>query len=164
MDLMVRPMEAGDVDEAASGHPGRVRRARGRKRRARAAGAVAEHARIRFAHLLATDPGGCWVAQRKERSVGAAIAILREGLWGLSLLVVHPAQQSTGLGRELLARAAEYGRPRAAGSSWPRPTRARSAPIWGWAWIWCRPRRPRACRAGCAPRRRCAAAGRTTRR
>ncbi|HYI36223.1 MAG TPA: GNAT family N-acetyltransferase [Thermoleophilaceae bacterium] len=108
--MTVRPMEAGDVDrvrqvtlaafarlEAASGVP-------------EPPGQEPERARIRFAHLLATDPGGCWVAQRKGRVVGAAIAVLREGLWGLSLLVVHPAQQSTGLGRELLARAAEYGR------------------------------------------------------
>jgi len=110
VDLTVRPMEAGDVDEtrrvtqaafagleAASGVPEPPAQS-------------PEHARIRFAHLLGTDPGGCWVAVRKERVVGAAIAILREGLWGLSLLIVHPAQQSTGLGRELLARAAEYGR------------------------------------------------------
>ena len=109
MDLTVRPMGADDVDrvrqvteaafaglEAASGVP-------------EPPAQPTDRARIRFAHLLATDPGGCWVAERKGRVVGAAIAILREGLWGLSLLVVHPAQQSTGLGRELLARAVEYG-------------------------------------------------------
>jgi hypothetical protein len=34
---------------------------------------------------------------------------MREGVWGLSLLVVSPRAQSTGVGRELLARAHEYG-------------------------------------------------------
>jgi hypothetical protein len=37
-----------------------------------------------------------------------AIAIRREGIWGLSLLVVRPDQQSGGLGRTLLQRANEY--------------------------------------------------------
>jgi hypothetical protein len=41
--------------------------------------------------------------------VGCSLAIMREGLWGLSLLVVHPAMQSAGVGRELLRLAWEYG-------------------------------------------------------
>ena len=34
---------------------------------------------------------------------------MREGVWGLSLLVVAPDAQSSGVGRELLARARDYG-------------------------------------------------------
>jgi GNAT superfamily N-acetyltransferase len=66
-------------------------------------------ARIRIGRLLATDPGGAWVAEREGSVVGCAIGIVREGLWGLSLLVVHPGAQSGGLGRALLARAWAHG-------------------------------------------------------
>jgi GNAT superfamily N-acetyltransferase len=64
---------------------------------------------LRLRRCLVTDPAGCWVAIRAGRVVGCAIAILREGLWGLSLLVVHPTAQSGGVGRELLRIAWEYG-------------------------------------------------------
>jgi GNAT superfamily N-acetyltransferase len=64
---------------------------------------------VRFRWLLETDPGGAWVAERDGALAGVAIALLREGLWGLSLLVVDPAAQGDGLGRELLARAWAYG-------------------------------------------------------
>jgi GNAT superfamily N-acetyltransferase len=66
--------------------------------------------RLRMARLLAADPGGAWVAERDGRVVGCSLGLIREGLWGLSLLVVSPDAQSSGVGRELLARAWEYGR------------------------------------------------------
>ena len=75
------------------------------------------HRRVR--HLRDTDPGGCWVTEDARGLTGAGIALLREGLWGLSLLVVRPDQQSTGIGRALLARALEYGSGAEAGSSSP---------------------------------------------
>ena len=65
--------------------------------------------RIRMGRLLAADPGGAWVAERRGEVVGCSLAVLREGLWGLSLLAVSPSAQSSGLGRELLDRAWEYG-------------------------------------------------------
>jgi GNAT superfamily N-acetyltransferase len=68
-----------------------------------------EAARLRVAHLLETDPGGAWVAERDGDLCGAALALVREGVWGLSLLVVRPEAQSQGVGRELLARAHAYG-------------------------------------------------------
>ncbi len=62
----------------------------------------------RFAHPIRTDPVGCWGAERDGELVGAAQAIDRDGIWGLSLLVVRPDLQSQGLGRALLERALEY--------------------------------------------------------
>ena len=65
---------------------------------------------MRLRRILATDPGGCWVAEDDDgRLAGAALGLLREGIWGLSLLVVRPDLQSTGIGSELLGRALEYG-------------------------------------------------------
>jgi GNAT superfamily N-acetyltransferase len=69
-----------------------------------------EWGRVRIAHILATDPGGCWVAEEAGKVVGVALAIVREGVWGLSLLTVDPARQSAGLGRALLEASLAYGR------------------------------------------------------
>src|SRR5215216_2245116 len=67
-------------------------------------------AHVRLRRVLATDPGGCWVVPGADGTLaGAAIAILREGIWGLSLLAVRPRAQSSGLGRTLLERALSYG-------------------------------------------------------
>jgi GNAT superfamily N-acetyltransferase len=68
----------------------------------------AERALVRIRQLLETDPGGAWVAEEDGRVVGAALALDRDGVWGLSLLVVLPDHQSCGLGRELLRRSLEY--------------------------------------------------------
>ena len=63
---------------------------------------------IRYHRCLEADPGGSWVAEHAGQVVACALAILREGVWGLSLLVVHPDHQSSGLGRDILARAHDY--------------------------------------------------------
>jgi GNAT superfamily N-acetyltransferase len=63
---------------------------------------------VRFSHLIETDPGGAWVAEEDGRVIGGALAIDREGVWGLSLLVVLPEHQSSGIGRALLERSLEY--------------------------------------------------------
>jgi GNAT superfamily N-acetyltransferase len=69
-----------------------------------------EHAHIRLRRFLAADPGGSWVAEEADGSLsGVGLALMRDGLWGLSLLVVDPARQSAGVGRELLARTLAYG-------------------------------------------------------
>jgi predicted N-acetyltransferase YhbS len=70
--------------------------------------AVVERQRARFRHFLANDPGGSWVAVVDGRVVGSALALRREGLWGLSLLVVDPEQQSMGIGRALLDASLGY--------------------------------------------------------
>jgi GNAT superfamily N-acetyltransferase len=87
-------------------------------------------AAIRHHHLLRTDPGGCWVAEADGELVGVAEAIRREGLWGLSLLIVDPRAQSTGVGSALLRRATAP----AAGSSCPRRTPGRCARTRGSGW------------------------------
>ena len=65
---------------------------------------------VRMRRVLTTDPGGCWVADGPDGSLaGAALAIVREGVWGLSIFAVRPGVQSAGLGRALLARALAHG-------------------------------------------------------
>jgi GNAT superfamily N-acetyltransferase len=56
----------------------------------------------RHQHFVTHDPAGCWVAVDGETTVGCALALKRETLWGLSLLVVDPTVQSAGTGRRLL--------------------------------------------------------------
>jgi hypothetical protein len=55
--------------------------------------------------VLATDPGGYWVAVRRRdgRVHGWASSVRRGWLWFLSGFWVHPAAQGHGLGRRLLA-------------------------------------------------------------
>ena len=65
-------------------------------------------AHIRYRHLVSTDPGGAWVAEHQGAIVGCALALRREDVWGLSLLIVRPDMQSSGTGGELLRRANEY--------------------------------------------------------
>src|SRR4051794_25864545 len=54
----------------------------------------------RVAHLQRTDPGGAWVAEAGGAIIGMAIALVREGIWGLSLFAVARDHQSRGIGRE----------------------------------------------------------------
>ncbi|HEX2105319.1 MAG TPA: GNAT family N-acetyltransferase [Solirubrobacteraceae bacterium] len=72
--------------------------------------ALAERGRRRVAHLQRTDPGGAWVAEHDGRVVGLALALVREGVWGLSLFAVAPAHQCRGVGRRLLEAAFDHGR------------------------------------------------------
>ena len=72
-------------------------------------GARARRGPSRIAHLLGTDPGGAWVAEgERERVVGFGLALVRDGLWGLSLLAVEPDLQGNGIGRRLLDAALGY--------------------------------------------------------
>jgi GNAT superfamily N-acetyltransferase len=65
--------------------------------------------RSRVAHLQRTDPGGAWVAEAGGEIVGVALALVREGIWGLSLFAVARDHQSRGIGRELLEAAFGHG-------------------------------------------------------
>ena len=64
--------------------------------------------RQRFEHFLKHDPDGSWAAIAGNSVVGTALALRRDGLWGLSLLAVDPETQSRGIGRRLLDAALEY--------------------------------------------------------
>lgn len=67
-----------------------------------AAGRVACMER-RIAHMQRTDPGGAHVALDGDGSVvGVGLAIVRDGIWGLSLLGVLPDRHARGAGRALL--------------------------------------------------------------
>jgi len=64
----------------------------------------------RVAHLQRTDPRGAWVAEAGGEIAGMALALLREGIWGLSLFGVAAAHRNRGIGRALLDAAfAEHG-------------------------------------------------------
>ena len=105
----VRPLQSSDIDAVHDVSVVAFRElARRFNERPEPAGPLAL-SRIRIAHLLARDPDGAWVAEQGGEVVGCSLAIMREGLWGLSLLVVRPEAQSGGVGRELLARARAYG-------------------------------------------------------
>jgi GNAT superfamily N-acetyltransferase len=64
--------------------------------------AALRRAERRVAHLQRTDPGGAWVAESNGRLVGLALALVREGIWGLSLFAVAEPFRGRGIGRELL--------------------------------------------------------------
>jgi GNAT superfamily N-acetyltransferase len=65
-------------------------------------------ARVR--HLLATDPGGSWVAERDGELLGIAVSFVREKMWLLASYAVVPGSQGLGLGKAVLAPALEHGR------------------------------------------------------
>jgi GNAT superfamily N-acetyltransferase len=105
-DLRIRPATPDDVpaadavarDVLFSVLP-RVHEAERRRR---------NHARI--AHLIDTDPGGSWVAERADgRVAGVGLALIREGIWGFSLFAVAEDVQGRGVGRRLLEACFGYG-------------------------------------------------------
>ena len=63
----------------------------------------------RMRRFLALDPGGCWTAEVEGRPVATALALVREGIWGLSLFGVEPGLQGQGIGRRVLDAALAYG-------------------------------------------------------
>ena len=65
-------------------------------------------------HILATDPGGSWLAEIDGLTVGYAQAFVRGDIWYLAQLFVLPHAQSLGAGREVLDRAYVYGTERGA--------------------------------------------------
>jgi GNAT superfamily N-acetyltransferase len=77
--------------------------------------AVDPAVRIRFSlarweRLLIADGGGAWAAEDDDgRLTGAALSLVRDGVWGLSWLAVHPDSQDRGVGRRLLDATLAYG-------------------------------------------------------
>lgn len=65
--------------------------------------------RRRTAHFVDADPGGAWAAEEDGEVVGVALAILRGGIWGLSVAAVHPDRHARGAGGRLLRAALGHG-------------------------------------------------------
>ncbi len=107
--VTVRPLEPTDVAAAEAVAwsalsplwPEEFRPADDEVRRARG--------RARVAHLQATDPGGCWVAELDGRIVATALALVREDVWGFSLFGVDPAHHGKGIGSQVFAPSLAYG-------------------------------------------------------
>jgi GNAT superfamily N-acetyltransferase len=68
----------------------------------------ATRGRLRIAHLVETDPRGAWVAENDAGIAGLALALVREGVWGLSLFGMRPEHQGRGVGRQLLEATLRY--------------------------------------------------------
>jgi predicted N-acetyltransferase YhbS len=72
--------------------------------------AVVTRGRRRVTHLQRTDPGGAWVAEdERGEIVGVSLALVREGIWGLSLFAVAAGHRERGVGRELLEASFGHG-------------------------------------------------------
>ena len=67
-----------------------------------------EAMRMGHARFVQRDGPGAWVAISEGQAVGIAESVRRESFWGLSMLFVHPAFQSRGVGRRLLEAAMGY--------------------------------------------------------
>lgn len=67
--------------------------------------ATRERQVARISHLQRTDPDGAFAVEEDGQLLGIALALVREGMWFLSLLVVRPGHQGKGYGRELLEAA-----------------------------------------------------------
>lgn len=68
----------------------------------------------RSRHVLETDPGGTWVAERDGAVAGVAMSLVREDVWGLSLFAVAADLQGQGIGRDLLDATLRFGADRGA--------------------------------------------------
>jgi GNAT superfamily N-acetyltransferase len=65
--------------------------------------------RRRMEHMLAHDPGGCFVADDGSELLGVAAAVRRDLTWILATFVVRPEVQGRGVGKQLLDAALGYG-------------------------------------------------------
>jgi GNAT superfamily N-acetyltransferase len=64
----------------------------------------------RTTSFVATDPGGCWVAEDGSGMLGFATSVTRELMWILATYAVRPGLQGGGIGKQLLDAALSHGR------------------------------------------------------
>jgi GNAT superfamily N-acetyltransferase len=114
-DYFVRPMTAADVadverltDEAYVDLDVRTRRT-GWPAPARRSVERSDLWRARAAHLVATDPRGCWVAEDGSGLLGVAMSMRRDLTWLLASYAVRPGLQGRGVGRRVLDPALQHG-------------------------------------------------------
>lgn len=114
-DYLVRPMRVEDApaverlsDEAFFDLEVRTRRPGWPEPERRSPSARARWAAW-AAHLVRTDPGGCWVAEDGSGVIGASAGIRRDTTWILSSFFVRPGLQGRGVGRQLLDAALSHG-------------------------------------------------------
>src|SRR4051794_11436995 len=99
----IRPMRAGDAAACTGGSDEAFREMRGRYHlpvHEQTPELAARYDR-RFQRFVETDPEGSWIAEAEEGVVGMAQAIVRDGLWLLSMLAVTPTWQDRRVGRDL---------------------------------------------------------------
>ena len=110
MNVQVRPLQANDVDAASEVQSSSFDDYDRRFGEAPSipTPATRERQRRRIEHFLDHDPGGSWLAETDDGVVGVALASLRDGMWGLSLLAVDPSAQGRGVGSRLLEAALAY--------------------------------------------------------
>jgi predicted N-acetyltransferase YhbS len=96
-DAIVRPTRSDDIEQVI-----RVQMAAFEQPLEQLSEERLAKAHRRHLHFIEHDPDGTFVATIDDRIVGHGAALVREGLWGLSLLVVDPTTQSHGIGNQLL--------------------------------------------------------------
>ena len=114
-DYVIRPMRPDDLaqvqtvtNESFDDHDRRLRRVDEPLPEPRSAEDLESWHR-KIAHLLHTDPRGCYVAENATGILGAAFASRREMTWILAVLAVRPGVQGRGVGRQLLDAALSLG-------------------------------------------------------
>ena len=107
----LRPMAVDDVEAVmavvAAANAAQVEAA-GLRPRTPPNDAQLEVSRMGHARFVQRDGPGAWVAISDGRVVGVAESVRRGSFWGLSMLFVHPAFQSRGVGGRLLEAALGY--------------------------------------------------------
>ena len=107
--ILVRPMTAADADGVyRTSSEALPATAQERQQVMSRSAEEVERRKERYRHFLEHDPAGAWVAVDGDGVVGVALAIVREGVWVLSLFAVAEEYRNEGIGEGLLDRALRY--------------------------------------------------------
>jgi ribosomal protein S18 acetylase RimI-like enzyme len=102
--ILLRPMTAADADGVYLTNSEAMPATAEERQQvmSRSAEEVARRKEL-YLHFLEHDSRGAWVAV-DDRVAGVALALVREGVWVLSLFAVAEEYRNDGLGKELLDR------------------------------------------------------------